>query len=459
MTKIFTPHEHQKVAIAHLQKYKRAAVWLPMGFGKSVSVLTALENLKLIDDVYPVLIIAPLRVARTTWPDEIKKWVHTQHLKISCILGKVKERAEALKTKADIHTINAENVPWLIEKLAGQWPYRTIVFDEASRLSGFRLRQGTKRAQALSKVAFKSKYFFELTGTPSANSLAQLWGQLFFLDQGERLGKTFTAFRDRWFRQSFDGFSIDPLPNAQKEIEEKIRDICLSIRAEDYYPLEKPIVIPVPVKLPPMALRQYKDLEKKMFVELGKHKIEPLNAAAKTNKCHQFANGAVYVGEAAEKWEEVHNEKLEALGSIIEEAGGTPILVAFNFRSDLVRLQRAFPKAKLLDKDPKTIADWNAGKIPLLLAHPKSAGHGLDLQHSSNILVYFSLTWNLEEFAQILERIGPARQKQAGYNRPVFVYYILAEGTIDYLILERLETKKTVQQILIDAMAKRDVKA
>lgn len=424
---------------------------MPMRFGKSSTALTALEYLKLVDDVYPVLIIAPYRVANDTWPSEVEKWSHLNHLTVAVMLGSPLERYRALTKKADVYTINPENTVWLIEALKGAWPFRTIIYDESSKLAGFRLRQGTKRAQALSKVAFRSKRFWQLTGTPSGNGLSKLWGQLWFLDQGERLGKTYTSFVNRWFRESHDGFSVEPMPHAQKEIEELIKDLCLSIRAEDYFPVDEPIKEVVSVKLPDEVFKQYKKLEKEFFVDLGEHQLEPLNAAAKSNKLLQFASGAVYVED--KKWVQVHDEKIKALESIIEEVNGTPVLAAYNFVADLERLRKHFPHAKVLDKNPQTIKDWNAGKIPLLFLHPASAGHGIDLARGGNILVFFSLDWNLENHMQVTERNGPAGQKQAGLDRAVFVYYILAEGTIDHLVMERLRSKRSVQDLLLEAMS------
>jgi SNF2 family DNA or RNA helicase len=452
MTKKFTPRPQQTPAIKHIIDNIRCALWCFMGGGKTSAVLTALTDLALVEEVFPALVIAPLRVAATTWPDEVKAWEHTAHLVVSKILGNPAERVLAISRSADIYTINFENIGWLVKELEGRWPFKTIIVDESSRLAGFRLRQGAQRAQILSKVAFRSPRFIELTGTPASNGLAKLWGQVWFLDQGKRLGKTYTAFINRWFKESFDGFSVEPMPHSQKEIENLIKDLCLSIRAEDYYPTEKPIKTIVPVTLNKKLMTQYKELENEMFLELGEHEIEPLNAAAKTNKCLQFVNGAVYVDDK-HNYVTVHDDKIEALNSIIEESGDANILIAYNFKSDLERLEKAFPKLRVLDNNAKTIEDWNAGKIPLLAAHPASAGHGLNLQHPCNILVYFGLNWNLEEHEQIAERIGPVRQKQSGYNRPVFYYYIVAEDTIDELVMERLQSKRSVQDILLEAMS------
>jgi len=446
----FTPHDYQKGAIRHLYEKRRAALWMPMGGGKTVSTLTALVDLDLVEDVFPVLVLAPLRVAQTTWPQEVTKWQHLEHLRVSVITGSAKAREAALKAPADVYTMNYDNLQWLLAELGGAWPFKTVIADEFTRLKSFRLRQGSKRARALGSVAHtKINRFIGLTGTPSPNGLSDLWGQTWFLDQGLRLGRTFSAFSDRWFRTGYDGYSLQPMLYAQEEIEGKLRDICLTVNA---LPVDEPIANQLRVELPDGAKRQYESMEREMFASLGHgEEIEALNAAAKTMKCLQLANGAAYVDEA-HNWVEVHREKLDALESVIEEAAGAPVLVAYHFKSDLARLQKAFPKGRVLDKNPKTIADWNAGKIQLLFAHPASAGHGLNLAEGGNILVFFSLNWNLEEHMQIIERIGPLRQKQAGINRPVFVHYILAGDTVDDLILERLRSKRSVQEILLEAM-------
>jgi len=321
------------------------------------------------------------------------------------------------------------------------------------------LRQGTERAKALGRVAHtKIKRFVELTGTPSPNGLQDLWGQIWFLDQGQRLGRTFDSFKQRWFRPDPSGFGVQPLPHAQDEIQTKLRDLCLTIEAKDWFDLRDPIVTNVYVDMPVKARQLYRQFEKEMFMQLGDHEVEAFNAAARTVKCLQLANGAAYVGEDNSQWHEVHDAKLQALESVIEEANGMPVLVAYQFKSDLARLLKAFKKGRALDKDPQTIRDWNAGKIPVLFAHPASAGHGLNLQDGGNILAFFGLDWNLENRLQIIERIGPTRQLQAGHNRPMFIYNIIARDTVDDLVLKRVETKREVQDLLLEAMKTKGVK-
>jgi SNF2 family DNA or RNA helicase len=456
MTRAFVPHPYQNEAIQHLYTTPRAALWMPMGGGKTVATLTALLNLSLVEDIFPVLVLAPLRVARTTWPEEVTKWEHLAHLRVSVVTGTAKERLSAIRSPADIYASNYDNLQWLVEELGEDWPFKTVVADELTRLKSFRIRQGSKRAGALGKVAFtKVQRFIGLTGTPSPNGLADLWGQTWFLDRGQRLGRTYSAFSDRWFAKGYDGYSLKPLPTAQPEIEARLKDICLTV---DALPVDEPIHNQIRVDLPPGARRTYRDMEKEMFAQINEHGVEALNAAAKTMKCLQLANGACYTDDQG-NWTAVHDAKLEALESVIEEAGGAPVLVAYHFKSDLQRLRKAFPKGRVLDKDPATIAQWNRGEIQLLFAHPASAGHGLNLADGGNILVFFSLNWNLEEHMQIIERIGPMRQKQAGYKRPVFVHYIMARQTVDSMVLERLQSKKSVQEILVEAMKRKATSA
>lgn len=452
MTRDFTPHDYQRPAIQFIFDLLRCALWMPMGGGKSVSTLTALEHLALVEDVYPVLIIAPLRVARTTWPDEVAKWNHTKHLKVSVITGPLPQRKAALSKKADIYTINYEQLPWLVEQLGEDWPFRTVVADEFTRLKSFRTRQGSSRARALGKVAHdKVHRFIGLTGTPAPNGLQNLWGQTWFLDRGARLGRSFAAFEARWFTKGYDGFSIEPVGHAQGEINALIKDICLTVEG---LPVDEPIRNVIEVQLPANVRTMYRDMEREMLATIGEHEIEAVSAAARTMKCLQLANGAAYINDEGH-WEEVHRAKIEALESVVAEANGAPVLVAYHFKSDLARLQKAFPQGRVLDANPKTISDWNAGKIPILFAHPASAGHGLNLAEGGNILVFFSVNWDLEMDMQIIERIGPMRQAQAGFKRPVFVHRIIAKNTVDEMVLDRLTSKKTVQEAIICAMARR----
>lgn len=459
--KVFHARPYQELIVRHQVEQERDNVFAGMGLGKTVSTLTAIDRLLLAgEQTSPVLVLAPLRVAQSTWPDEADKWAHLRNIEVRPILGTKDQRIMALNDKnASVFTVNYENLPWLIDWYKHNpkpWPFTMVVADESTKLKGFRSRQGTARAQAIASVAHtKVKRWVNLTGTPAPNGLKDLWGQHWFVDGGAALGRSFSAFSRRWFRSSYDGFGLDPLDHAQREIQTLMAPKSLSLDAKDWFDIHEPIKNVIPVHLPHKAMQQYREMEKKMFLELDTgDEIEALNAAAKTQKCLQLANGAIYTNEQGE-WQEVHDAKLQALDDIIEEAAGAPVLVAYHFKSDLHRLVRAFPRARVLDQNPQTLRDWNAGKIPILLAHPASAGHGLNLQDGGNILVFFSVNWNLEEHLQIIERIGPVRQMQAGHNRPVFLHYILAHNTLDYDVMERLETKCSVQDSLMNAMKRR----
>ena len=429
MSQPFKPRDYQQAVIGFIQGHERCNVWAGMGTGKSVSTLTALQGLAMVEDPFPALVIAPLRVASSTWPGEVEKWAHLQGMGIRSIAGSSRFDSGV----RDIETVNYDNLSALVDHWGDRWPYRTVVADESTRLKSFRVRQGGKRAQALGKVAHKYvRRWVSLTGTPAPNGVLDLWGQQWFVDAGERLGRSFSAFENRWFKterrpgQQYGGL-VSLMPGAQEEIEQRLADCTITVRAADFLDLPPLIENVIEVDLPPTARRHYRELEREMFTVLaGGDEVEVFNAAAKTMKCLQAANGALYVGESGTEYKEIHDAKIEALRSVVEEAAGAPVLVAYHFKSDLARLQRAFPQGRHLDSQPATVLAWNAGQIPVLFAHPASAGHGLNLQDGGNIIVFFGLWWDLEQHEQIIERIGPTRQAQSGYNRPVFVHRIVA---------------------------------
>lgn len=449
------PYQH--IALDHFAAHRRCALWADMGLGKTVSTLTHLDRSAALGEG-PALVLAPRRVAAETWPAEAKKWGFDE---VAAIVGDEKARLRALKLNRGVYTTNYEQIPWLVDHLGDRWPFKTIVADEATRLKGFRLRKGTKRARALAHVAHKkAAQLIELTGTPAPNGLIDLWGQMWFIDGGRRLGRTFTAFEERWFTTGYDGYSTVPLPHAFDEITERCKDVCLSIRAKDWFDLNDPIVVRVPVQLPAKVREQYRKLERALFVQMKDGTVTAVNAAAKSQKLLQMASGAVYLdadGEESHKleWEEVHDAKLDALGSIIEERAGAPLLVVYHFRSDLARIRRAFPAARTLDDGPDMVQAWNRGNVPLLLVHPQSAGHGLNLQQGGNAIAFFSHWWDLETRQQVIERIGPVRQAQAGLDRNVFIYNIVAEDTLDDVVIERVEGKTAVQDALAAYMKRR----
>lgn len=439
--------------------------------GKTVSVLSLLDTLFLTgQESRPALVLAPLRVARTTWSTEAAKWDHLRHIRVSPIVGTPEERMAALKRDASVYTVNYDVLPWLFETLGDRFDFGTVVADESTRLKNMRVSQmvsslgkkflrsaGGKRARALSKASFHNRdgRWINLTGTPSPNGLQDLWGQCWFVDQGARLGRTFEGFMKRWFGRNYDGYGTEPFPHSQEEIQAKLRDVCLTLDAKDWFDVHEPIVNTIRVQLPPKARKLYRDMEKQMFMELEGHEIEAFNAASRTIKCLQLANGAAYLDDSTSDnrpWAEVHEAKLEALESVFEEAAGMPVLVAYQFKSDLQRLLKAFPKGRHLSSDA-SVADFRAGKIPYGFAHPASLGHGVDgLQDATNIICFFGNGWDAELHDQIIERIGPVRQIQSGYDRPVFIHYLVAENTIDEDVIERVQSKRSTQDILKAAM-------
>lgn len=455
ITKVFNPRPYQEKIIAALLSHSRYAIWAGMGMGKTVSTLTALSYLIPAFEDGPALILAPLRVAATTWPDEAKKWPHLKDVTVVPIVGSEETRSRRLNIKANVYATNYESLPWLIDKYGENWPFTIVVADEVTRLKNFRLRGGSTRAAALAKVAWsKVKRFIELTGTPAPNGLLDLWGQAWFLDCGQSLGTSFTAFRDRWFTPVRVGATPqavrwEPRVTADKEIEARINHLVLKINPEDYFDITKPLVYDIEVKLPRYAMQRYQEMENDLFTVLASQtEVESVNAAVNTNKCLQIAGGAIYT--EGEEFEEIHKQKLEALKSIVENANGMPVLVSYQFKHECYRILKEFPHARLLDKNPQTIRDWNEGRVPMLVAHPASCGHGLNLQDGGNILVFYSTGWNLEEHDQMIERIGPTRQKQAGHPRPVFVYNLIAKDTMDEAVQERLKTKRSVMDILLE---------
>lgn len=475
----FHPHPYQRMMIEHARKVPRCALWAGMGMGKTSSTLHLVDGLMLTGEVKRPLVLAPKRVALSTWPSEAKKWAQFSGMRIRPIIGDVQERAAALTDRtADLYTINYDNLPWLVEILGDRWPFDMVIADESTRLKAFRTRQGGKRAGSIASAArFQVQRWINLTGTPAPNGLQDLWGQTYFLDFGKRLGATYTDFENRWFGFQRAAQAVTAhktfikrvvFPHSQAEIQDRLKDICLTLDPKDWFDLDEPIIHTVNVNLPPHARKHYREMEKELFTyvkqlqERGEEidsEVEAFSIASRDIKCLQIASGAIYTkdkeGIDTGLWAELHDEKIEALKSIVEEAAGMPVLVAYHFKHDLARLKDAFPQGRVLDANPKTIEQWDAGEIPVLFAHPDSAGHGLNLQDGGNILVYFSHWWALEARQQILERIGPMRQKQSGHDRPVFVYNIVTKDTIDEDVIMRVETKKSVQETLMDAMKRR----
>ncbi len=438
--------------------------------GKTPSVLEVYDRLHLAGEVQRALVVAPLRVARSTWPEEPPKWDAFQHLRIQPVIGTAEQRIAALRNdKANIHCINFETLQWLIERLGDDWPFDMVVVDEASKLRSFRLKQGGKRAQALAQVAHTNvRRWINLSGTIAPNGLSNLWAPMWFIDQGMRLGRSYDAFEQRWFgyKRAKDAVNAHKtrisriaFPHAFNEITTLMKDVTLALNPKDWFDIKDPIVVPVYVDLPPEARKKYREMERDMLTQIQGHDIEAFAAAAKIIKCQQLANGAIYTGsdEQIERdvshWVEAHEEKLDALESIIEENDGEPILVAYHFKPDLARLKKRFPDGRHIS----TKADEDAfkrGEIPLAFVHPQSIGHGVDgFQNVCHIIVFFALTFDLDPNDQIIERVGPMRQMQAGFDREVLVYQIIARDTIDETVAERLVEKRGVLDATMDALA------
>lgn len=451
-----TLKQENRDVIDFVLDHPRCCIFADMGMGKTLSSLIAADILMMDGRATgPTLVLGPKRVCEDTWPDEVEKWDALADMEISAIVGDVERRRAAMKRDVPIYTCNYEQLPWLVDHYQERWPFRQVVADESTRLKGFRLMgQGGERVTWLGRVAHsKTVRWVNLTATPTPNGLKDLWGQMWFVDRGVRLGRTHGAFMERWFRKKFSGHGVEPMPFAQEQIQAKIADVCITLDPRDYYDIQEPIVNPIRVHMPASALARYKRLEDTMFTELeSRTQIEVFNAGSLTNKCLQFANGAVYTKYP--EWEAVHNAKLEALESVAEETS-VPLLVAYEFKSDLARLKAAFPKGVEL-ATPKGLAAFKTGAAPMGFAHPASMGHGIDgLQTVTNILVRFGHGWDLEQRIQMLGRIGPMRQIQAGFDRPVFVHDLIADGTLDDTVIARHASKQSVMDLLLAACKRR----
>ena len=412
---------------------------------KTVITLSALYDLCLDRfDVHRVLVIAPLRVARDTWPAEIQKWDHLKGLTWSVAVGTAQERLAALRQKTFLHIINRENVQWLIEDSGIRWEYDMIVIDE---LSSFKSHQA-KRFRSLLKVRPRVKRIVGLTGTPSSNGLMDLWAEFRLLDMGKRLGRFITHYRDQFFmpdaRNMNQIFSYKPRPGAEAEIYRRIRDMTISMKSTDYLQMPECVMNHVLVYLSPSEQDTYNALKRELVVQLGDMEVDAVNAAALSGKLCQLANGAVYTEDKHTVC--FHDRKLDALEDLIEGANGKPVLVAYWFKHDLERIQKRFTVREL--KSSGDIQDWNAGRIPVAVIHPASAGHGLNLQAGGSTLVWFGLTWSLELYQQTNARLW----RQGQQADTVIIHHIIAQGTIDEQILQALEDKDKTQAALIHAV-------
>lgn len=422
-------YSYQERGVEHIKRHNRCALWMECGLGKTLTVITALKELP-----KPALVVAPKRVIDHTWPDELRKWSDFTHTKLT---GTPKQRLEALQQQTDVHLINFELFTWLVGELKS-WPYPTVIIDESSRVKN----RATKVFKAMRKVCRNWRHHIQLTGTPSPNGLIDLWSQLYLLDAGQRLGKTLTAFRERWFDSDYMGWSYEPKVNAQKEIEARCADICLSMTADDYLNLPEKIVTDISIDLSPAAKKAYKALKTEMVLSLQDTDITAVSAATLANKLLQITSGSVYDEEGNAIT--LHSQKLDAIDDILD---AEPTIIVYQYRSEVTRLKDKYPQAVDIRTDKTAVERWNRGGIPILLIHPASSGHGLNLQHGGRKIIWMTPTWNLEHYIQT-----NARLYRNGQTKPVMIYRLLATNTIDEKVATAIEAKQDVQSMLLEAL-------
>ena len=441
----FKPHDYQAYAIDFIKTHPVAGLFLGMGMGKTISTLTALNTMMF--DSFQVarcLVVAPLRVARDTWPAELTKWEHLKHLRASVIVGTAKERRQAIHTDADIYVINRENLPWLIKELGDDWPYDCVVIDE---LSSFKNHKAA-RFKALMSRRKHMRRIIGLTGTPAPNSLEDLWAPFKLFDGGKRLLPYITHFRERYFdpdkRNGYQVFSWKLKPGAEDEIYEAISDVTVSMKTTDHLDLPPLTTSSKVVHLDKAEREVYNQLKKDMLVHVDGEVIDAGSAATLSNKLLQLSSGAIYADEA--RTVTVHSQKIDALEDIVEAANGHTVLVAYWFKHELERLLRHFPQGRLLST-AEDMAAWCKGEISLAFIHPASAGHGLNLQSGGHILVWHTVPWSLELYEQT-----NARLFRQGQTEPVSIIHIEAANTIDQQVIKSLESKNQTQSALIEAV-------
>lgn len=445
----YQPYDYQAYAENFILEHKRAGLFLDMGMGKTVITLTAIE--KLLYDYFcvnKVLVIAPLRVAKETWGTEASKWEHLSDLKLSLIMGNSKERIQALNTKADIYIINRENIAWLVEYYKRKWCFDMVVVDE---LSSFKSSK-SKRFRALRKVRPYIKRIVGLTGTPASNGLIDLWSQVYLLDEGESLGKTLTGYRDRYFlpdkRNGQVIFSWKLKEDAEKAIYKELANTCISMQSAEYLKLPKSLSLKREFELSAATMATYKQLERDMLLPFEDGDIDAATAGVLTNKLLQLVGGAVY--DENGKAKVIHDEKLKALDELIEETNGQPVLIFYSFKHELARILERYPQAMDI-KAEGAMAKWNKGEVPILLAHPASAGHGLNLQFGGHIVIWYSLPTSLELYQQANKRLHRQGQKET-----VLIHHLLMKDTYDIVILEDILTPKAERQdALLNALKAR----
>lgn len=436
-------HPYQRRSVDFIKDRRRCGLFLDMGLGKSVSTLTAALDLIQSFAVHKVLVVAPLRVANSVWAQEAQKWAHLKALRVSVCTGPSKKRLGALQMDADIYVINRENVEWLVEHYGTRWPFDMVVIDESSSFKN----ASSKRFKAMRRVLPYTQYMALLTGTPSPNGLIDLWSQIYLIDFGQSLGRTMTAYKQRFFEADYMGYKFKARDGAESSIHNLIAPFTVHMSAEDYLDLPPRIDLTIKTQMPDAALQKYNDFEGTLLAELDDGDVvEAVTAAVLANKLLQYANGGLYTDDK-KNWSEIHSAKLDALAEILEDNAGENVLVSYNYRFDLERLQKRFPDAVVLDKQQETIDRWNRGETRLLLAHPASAGHGLNIQAGGSLIVWFGMTWSLENYLQF-----NARLHRQGQTKPVRIIHLVTEGTIDERVLAVLGNKERSQSALLKAL-------
>lgn len=452
----YKPYPYQEFAEQHIIKYRGTGLFMEMGLGKTVATLTAVVELLRTKQVKKVIVIAPLKVARDVWTNEIEKWDHLRHLRVAKILGTPVQRQQALLMKADIWVVNRENIPWLVALFGGLgWPFDMTIIDE---LSSFKSAK-SRRFKALRMVLSKVNKIVGLTGTPRPNSLLDLWSQLYLLDSGQRLGQTLGQYRNKYFTPAQTnghivysyalrkGEDLIGKEIYEKEVYDKISDICISMKAKDYIQLPEKIIVNRMINLPVDIKEQYDKFEMEQVLAINDKELTAANAAVLTGKLLQFSNGAVY--DENKEWEVVHDEKLDALEEIIEEGDGQPVLIFYSFKHDLVRIKNRIKQTREM-KTNQDMLDWNAGGIKVMACHPGSAGHGLNLQAGGNLIVWFGVNWSLELYLQ-----ANARLHRQGQLKPVIIHHLLCAGTMDMDVMRVLMNKEQGQNGMMQALRAR----
>ncbi len=456
---IFEPHDYQKYCILRGLQQPELMLFLDMGLGKTVVTLTIVNDLRYNRfQIRRCLVIAPKKVAEDTWTREQEKWDHLHLLKIVPVLGSQTKRIRALNSPGDVYVVNRENIPWLVDYYRNDWPFDMVVIDE---MSSFKSHQA-KRFKSLKNIRGHIHRMIGLTGTPAPNGLMDLWAQIYLLDSGKRLGRTITEYRNNYFspasRNATTIFSYEPLPGADEQIQNSIKDICISLQAKDYLRLPEKIMNTRYIKLDAKAQKAYDTLEKQRILEMQDEVIDAGSAGILAGKLLQLANGAIYVNTDTQNPKqrevvEVHDNKIEAFLELVEAEEGKHMLVFYNFQHDLIRIKAALGKKKLEVRELKNngdISDWNAGKIDILLAHPASTAYGLNLQEGGNVVVWFGLNWSLELYQQ-----ANARLHRQGQKQPVYIHHLVVTGSVDEDVMAALEKKDDCQTALLESLKAR----